>query len=113
PFEIFEAGRFVRLVMTVTFELIDFRVIDKLKFVGLKIFLPVPPALNKFAVIEIVLNQIVRYGQQYCCLRSGNRRDEMIRMRGGVGKTSVENNQFSAIGLAIDDALSVWIEVVP
>ena len=77
-----------------------------------KIFFPVHPAADEFAIDQIFLQQHVAHRQQHRRLASRPGRQPVIGLRCGVRETRVNHAHFRSIHFAVDNSLRVRIEIV-
>src|SRR6185369_12793476 len=73
---------------------------------------PVPPLLDEFTIVEIVLDQVIRDREEDRGFGAGIWRRPIIRVRCRVRESRVKHDQLRSVGLTVDNALRMWIEVV-
>ena len=78
-----------------------------------EILLPVPPTADKIAIVEIVLNEVIGDGEENSGFRAGVGRHPVIRMCGAIRQPHIKNNELGPLIFAFDNALGVWVEVMP
>ena len=76
------------------------------------VLVPIQPLLHEVAVVKVFLQDDVRHGKQHCCLRTRPRREPVVCPRGRVGEPRIDNANLGAGEFALDDALSMGIEIV-
>src|SRR2546426_8818720 len=77
-----------------------------------QVLLPVRPLLDERAVVAALGDQDARHRQQDRGFGARPRREPVVGHRGGVGQARVDDGDFRAAHLGLDDPLRVRVEVV-